>query len=171
MMKTIGMAQIKNFSPIVCVQPMYSLVKRQVEVEILPLAKYEGLAVIPYNAIGAGLLTGKYLQGGTGRLHEAEMYRQRYADQRYVDTAQRFTEYAKSKGVAAAPLAVAWVMSHPGITSTLVGARNIQQFRETLTCTEMRLTPEERAKITALSVDPPLATDRESMGAMLSRGW
>ena len=171
MMKAVATAQMLNFAPISCIQPMYNLVKRQVEVEILPMAAHERLAVVPYNAIGAGLLTGKYLNGGSGRLMEAEMYRQRYADDRYVAVTRRFVDFAAQKGVAPAPLAVAWVMSRPEVTSTLVGARTLDQFRETMQCMDMRLTPEERAEITALSINPPHATDRESMDAMLKRGW
>ena len=171
MMKAVDTAQMRNFAPVSCIQPMYSLVKRQAEVEILPMAAYEKLAVVPYNALGAGLLTGKYLTGGTGRLEEAEMYKQRYADRRYEEVTRRFVDYAAQKGVTPAPLAVAWVMSRPEVTSTLVGARTLEQFRETLNCLEIRLSAEERADITALSIDPPHATDRESMTAMLKRGW
>lgn len=171
MMKTVSVAQMRNFAPISCIQPMYNLVKRQAEVEILPMAAYEKLAVVPYNAIGAGLLTGKYLSGGTGRLNEAEMYRERYADKRYEEITRRFVAYAAKRGLAPAPLAVAWVMSRPEVTSTLVGARNLDQFRETLQCLDIRLPDEERAEITALSIAPPHATDRESMDAMLKRGW
>lgn len=171
MMKAVCAARMRNFAPISCIQPMYSLVKRQAEVEILPMAAHEKLGVVPYNAIAAGLLTGKYLQGGTGRLDETEMYKQRYADPRYVDVTRRFVEFAAAKGIPPAPLAVAWVMSRPEVASTLVGARNVDQFRETLQCAEMRLSAQERAEITALSIDPPHATDRESMDAFLKRGW
>ncbi len=171
MMKAVGVAQLRNYAPVVCVQPMYSLVKRQAEVEILPMAEHEGLAVVPYNALGAGLLTGKYLTGGTGRLNEAEMYRQRYANPVYAEVAGRFVEYARSRGQSPAALAAAWVMSRPGITSTLIGARTLEQFRDTLGCIDLRLTPEERAGISALSPEPPHATDRESMEAMKARGW
>jgi len=171
MMKAVGTAQLRNFAPVSCIQPMYSLVKRQAEVEILPMAAHEKLAVVPYNAIGAGLLTGKYLAGGTGRLDETEMYRQRYADPRYVEVTQRFVKFAKEKDIPPAALAVAWVMSRPEVTSTLVGARTLEQFRETMQCVDLKLSPEERAEITALSLHPPHATDRESMDAMLKRGW
>ncbi len=62
-MKAVGVSQRKGFAPIACVQPMYNLVKRQAEVEILPMALSEGLAVCPYNPLAAGLLTGKYRRG------------------------------------------------------------------------------------------------------------
>lgn len=167
----IGITRLKNLAPVVCIQPMYSLVKRQAEVELLPLADHEGLAVFPYNAIGAGLLTGKYLRGESGRLHEAEMYRQRYENPQYVEVTRRFVEYASKQKVSPAALAVAWVMAHPAVTAPIVGARNLEQFRDTLQCLDMQLSEEERAAITALSIDPPSATDRESMDAMKKRGW
>lgn len=170
-MKAIGVAKAMGFPPITCFQPMYSLVKRQVEVEIFPMAAHEGLAVVPYNALGAGLLTGKYLQGDKGRLTETEMYRQRYEDPRYEGITRRFVDFAKAKSVSPAALAVSWVMSHPLVTSTIIGARNLAQFEDTMTCLEHRLSPGQRDEISALSIDPPLATDREPMAAMNTRGW
>ncbi len=139
--------------------------------ELLPLAEYAGLAVVPYNAMGAGLLTGKYIKGGTGRLEESEMYKVRYDDARYVEVTKRFVAYAGKKGLSPAALATSWVMSHPAVTSTLFGARNLDQFNDTLTCLDIRLSPGERAEITALSIDPPLATDREPMAISKKRGW
>lgn len=167
----IGITRLQQLAPLICIQPMYSLVKRQAEVELLPLAAYENLAVFPYNAIGAGLLTGKYLRGESGRLHEAEMYRQRYDNPAYVEVTERFVAYARERKVSPAALAVAWVMSHPAVTAPIIGARNLEQFRDTLQCLDMELSEEERAAITALSIDPPSATDRESMEAMKKRGW
>jgi aryl-alcohol dehydrogenase-like predicted oxidoreductase len=170
-MKAVGVAKEHGYPPIVAAQPMYSLVKRQAEVEILPLAVHEGLAVMPYNALGAGLLTGKYLAGGSGRITEAEMYRQRYANEAYTDVVRRFVDYAGAQGVSPAALAAAWVMAHPAVTSTIVGARDTRQLESTLGCLELRLTPEQRAAISALSIEPPQATDREPMAAMRTRGW
>jgi len=164
-------AEQRGLAPISVVQPMYSLVKRQVEVEIMPMCDYEGFGLVPYNALGAGLLTGKYLEGGTGRLKEAEMYRQRYDDERYVEITKRFVDHAKKSGVSPAALALSWVMSHPLVHSALFGARTIEQFDDTLTCLNHRLSAEERREITALSIDPPRATDREDMSAMKQRGW
>ncbi len=167
----ISITRLKNYAPLICIQPMYSLVKRQAEVELLPLARYENLAVFPYNVIGAGLLTGKYLRGESGRLQEAEMYRQRYDDPRYVEVTKRFVEYAQRKKVSPAALAAAWVMAHPTVTAPIIGARNLEQLDDTLQCLDMSLDAEERAEITALSINPPSATDRESMEAMRKRGW
>ncbi len=169
--KAVGLAALHNLTVPVCIQPMYSLVKRQAEVELLPLAAHEGLAVFPYNVIGAGLLTGKYLRGETGRLTETEMYRQRYSNPAYAEIAERFVNYARAHHVSPAALAVAWVMAHPAVTASIIGARNLDQFHDTLACTDLQLSEDQREEIAALSYTPPHATDRESMDAMRTRGW
>ncbi len=171
-MKAIAEAKRHGYPPLVVTQPMYSLVKRQAEVEIFPLAAHEGLAVVPYNAIGAGLLTGKYLQeDASGRLTEVAMYKMRYEKPEYIEITKRFVHYAREHGHEPAALAVAWSLSHPLVDSAIVGARNMQQFESILGAASIRLSPEQRAEITALSIDPPLATDREPMDAMRQRGW
>jgi aryl-alcohol dehydrogenase-like predicted oxidoreductase len=152
--KSIDTAMAKGFAPIVCIQPMYSLLKRQAEVDILPMAASEKLAVFPYSALGAGLLTGKYQRNESGRLHESEMYRKRFEKKQYWDIAERFAKYATTAGVSPAALAVAWVASHPMVTAPIIGARDIGQLKDTLQFLDVKLSAEDRAKITALSVDP-----------------
>ncbi|MDQ1255904.1 MAG: hypothetical protein QG656_498 [Candidatus Hydrogenedentes bacterium] len=159
-MKAIGAAQALRLPPIVCMQPMYNLVKRQAEVELLPLARAESLAVCPYNPLAAGLLTGKYGRGESGRLRENDMYRERYRNEQYWQAAERFTEFARKNGYSPAALAAAWVNSHPAVTSTILGARNLDQFNDTMGALDIDMTPELRKEISALSADPPLATDR-----------
>jgi len=159
----LGIQRHHGWAPLVAIQPMYNLVKRQVEVEILPMAQSLGLAVIPYSPTGGGLLTGKY---GTerrperGRLVDTKMYTVRYADPRFMAIADRFTALAAELGQPPATLAVAWVASHPGVTSVLVGGRNVEQLAPTLAANQLVLDDETRARITALSIDPPPATDR-----------
>jgi aryl-alcohol dehydrogenase-like predicted oxidoreductase len=159
-MKAVALANAKNLAPIVCIQPMYNLVKRRAEVEILPLALSERLAVCPYSPVGGGLLTGKYQRGETGRLQENEMYRDRYKNRHYWEVSSRFVQYAQGRGLAPAALAVAWVASHPAVTAPIIGARSLEQINETLGCLDIQVTPEVRAEIAALSTEPPSATDR-----------
>jgi len=152
--KSIHIATVKGFAPIVCIQPMYSLIKRQAEVDILPMAASEKLAVFPYSPLGAGLLTGKYHRNESGRLHESEMYRKRFEKKQYWDIAESFTKYATTVGISPAALAVAWVASHPMVTAPVIGARDMKQLKDTLQFLDVKLSVEDRAKITALSVDP-----------------
>ncbi len=159
-MKAVGVSQRKGFAPIACVQPMYNLVKRQAEVEILPMALSEGLAVCPYNPLAAGLLTGKYRRGEKGRLDENPMYKVRYGNPLYAEIADRFVAYAREMGHSPAALAVAWVMAHPAVTSVIIGARNASQLQDTLGCLDIALSPAVWSEISGLSSEPPLATDR-----------
>jgi aryl-alcohol dehydrogenase-like predicted oxidoreductase len=159
----LGVQRLHGWAPLVAIQPMYNLVKRQVEVEILPMAQSLGLAVIPYSPTGGGLLTGKYgtdRRPDRGRLVDTKMYTVRYADPRYMTIADRFTALAAELGHPPATLSVAWVASHPGVTSVLVGGRNVEQLAPTLAANQLVLDDDTRARITALSIDPPPATDR-----------
>jgi len=99
------------------------------------------------------------------------MYRQRYANPQYEDVTRRFIAYASQKGYSPAALAAAWVKSHPSVSAPIIGARTIEQLQDTLGCLDIVLDPEERAALSALSPEPPHATDREPLAAMKSRGW
>jgi aryl-alcohol dehydrogenase-like predicted oxidoreductase len=159
----LGLARHAGWAPLVALQPMYNLVKRQAEVEILPMAQALGLAVVPYSPTGGGLLTGKYgasKRPESGRLLENQMYRKRYADPAMYTAADAFAALAAEAGEPAAKLAVAWVLAHPGVTSALVGGRNIEQLAPTFAAGSYAMTAELRAKISALTAEPPPATDR-----------
>ena len=159
----LGISAREGLARFACVQPMYSLVKRQAEVEILPLAQAEHLGVISFSPLGSGLLTGKYgrtRQPERGRLVENPMHRTRYSNPAYYKIAQRLTTHAREHGLHPATLAVAWVMSHPAITAPIIGARNVEQLEASLAAAEVPMTPEWRAEISALSIEPPPATDR-----------
>jgi aryl-alcohol dehydrogenase-like predicted oxidoreductase len=159
----LGVSRRENISEFQCIQPMYNLAKRQAEVEMLPLALAENLAVVPYSPLGGGLLSGKYGKNrkpAVGRLLEKEMYAKRYSLEGYFETADRFCEYAGKRGIAPATLGVAWVLSHPAVTAPIIGARNLEQLEDSLAAVDIDMTSEWRAEITALSYDPPPATDR-----------
>ncbi|MEJ7601920.1 MAG: aldo/keto reductase [Kofleriaceae bacterium] len=159
----LGLSRAAGWAPLVATQPMYNLVKRQVEVEILPMARALGVAVIPYSPTGGGLLTGKYgIARGPerGRLLDTSMYQVRYGEPAYREVADRFCALAAELGHAPATLAVAWVASHPAVTSVLVGGRTTEQLAPTLAAIELVLDAATRDRISALSPAPPPATDR-----------
>jgi aryl-alcohol dehydrogenase-like predicted oxidoreductase len=142
---------------------MYNLTKRQAEVELLPMAQSEQVGVISYSPLGGGLLSGKYTTAqrpDSGRLLENQMYQVRYGDAFYYDVAERFTNFARERGLHPASLAVAWVAGHPAITAPIIGARNLAQLEDSLKSLEIAMTPDLRAAISALSPEPPPATDR-----------
>lgn len=161
MMKALSISEYERLARIECIQPMYNLVKRQAEVEILPMAAAEQVGVIPYSPLGGGLLTGKYAGGsGQGRIVDNEMYTLRYSEQSYHEIAGRFADYAREKGHDPATLAVAWVMTHPAVTAPIIGARNVQQLEASLAALEIDMDSAWRDEIAALSYEPPPAHDR-----------
>lgn len=142
-------------------QPMYSLVKRQAEVEILPMAIANGLSVFPYSPAGGGLLSGKYAAGGaSGRLKTNKMYESRYGEPWMHQVAADFSAFSKKKGIHPMSLAVAWVAAHPGVTAPIIGARSLEQLQPSLDSIRVDMTPALRAEISALSRTPAPATDR-----------
>jgi len=162
-MKALGIADTRGWAPVVAIQPMYNLAKRQAEVEILPMCRSEQLGCIPYGPLGGGLLSGKYgrdRKPSAGRLVDNEMYGVRYGDPQYYDLAERFTALADAHGVAAPALAIAWVAATPGVTAPLIGARSVEQLEGCLAATDVRMTDELYAAVAALSPAPPPATDR-----------
>ena len=161
--RALGVAEAQRLAPLVAVQPMYNLLKRQVEVELLPMAQAMGLAVVPYSPTAGGLLTGKWgvaKRPDSGRMTSNPMYQTRYADPAYLAAADGLTAIAGELGVAPAALAVAWVLGHPAVTSVLLGARDVAQLEQLLTATTIAMPPELRARIAALVPEPPPATDR-----------
>ncbi len=161
--KGLGISERNGWSRFDVIQPMYSLVKRQAEAEIFPLALAEDLAVMTYSTGGGGLLTGKYgkdRRPKSGRIMTNQEYVQRYSEDWVFDTAERFTEFAKEKGIHPVSLAVAWAAAHPAVTCPIIGARNVGQLEPSLGAAEIEMSPELRAQIAALSRTPPPATDR-----------
>ncbi len=172
--KALGISAMRNLARFECIQPMYNLVKRQVEVEILPLAFAESMGVISYSPLGGGLLSGKFGRGtqpASGRLVENKMYMARYGEPAYYEIAEQFTGYAQNLGYHPATLAVAWVMAHPALTAPIIGARSLEQLAPSLAALEVKMSPEWRAEISALSPAPPPATDRsEERTGMVFQG-
>ena len=168
--KALGIAALRSWAPVACVQPMYNLAKRQAEVEILPMAHAEGLGVMPYGPLGGGLLSGRYRRDArpdSGRLVDNAMYRTRYGDALYYDIAEAFTDLASEVGHHPVSLAIAWVAAHPAVTSPIIGARTLEQLGPCLASVDIDMTPDLYDAISALSPTPPPATDRneERVGA------
>jgi aryl-alcohol dehydrogenase-like predicted oxidoreductase len=142
---------------------MYNLVKRQAEVEILPMAHAESLAVFSYSPLAGGLLSGKYgtsTRPDSGRVIDWPMYATRYGAAINFEVADAFTALARRVEHHPVSLATAWVASHPAVTAPLIGARDIDQLRPALAALDIEMTAELRAEISALSPAPPPATDR-----------
>jgi len=158
--RAVDIQERHNWARLQVVQPMYNLVKRQAEVEILPMAQANGIGVIPYSPAAAGLLSGKYLGQATGRLKTNKMYEARYGEAWTFEVAENYVAFCKQQGLHPVSAAIAWVGAHPGVTAPIIGARNLDQLKDSLAAVKVNMTPELRAEIAELSPTPPPATDR-----------
>ncbi len=162
-MKAIGIARANTWAALTCLQPMYNLVKRQAESELLPMAASEGLGVLPYSPLGGGLLSGKYgadQRPDSGRLVDNAMYATRYGARSNFTIAQAFTELANEAGVHPVTAAIAWVRKHPAVTAPLIGGRSVAQLQPALAAGDYELPADLAARLDALSPAPAIATDR-----------
>ncbi|HJL05292.1 MAG TPA: aldo/keto reductase [Polyangiaceae bacterium LLY-WYZ-15_(1-7)] len=169
-MKAVALCERRGWARPVAIQPMYNLVKRQAEVELLPMSASEGLGVFPYSPLAAGLLTGKYGRGknpDAGRLVENATYMTRYGmgKDEALEVADGFVALADEVGVHPVSLAVAWVAAHPAVTAPLLGARKVEQLEPALAALEVPMDEALYAKVAALTPAPPLATDRAEEGS------
>ncbi|MGX0901770.1 aryl-alcohol dehydrogenase-like predicted oxidoreductase [Roseovarius sp. MBR-79] len=141
-------------------QPMFNLVKRQAEVEILPMAQAEGMVAACYSPLAGGLLTGKYLRGEGGRITENRMYAARYAGDHLHRAAADLATIAREVGTDPATLAVAWVARHPLGAVPIISGSAPAQLGPSLAALDFDMDPALFNRLSALIPAPPPATDR-----------
>ena len=155
--RSLGRSEALGLAKLVSVQPRYNLLFRQIERELLPLCEEEKLAVIPYNPLAGGLLTGKHQRGappeGTRFTlgNAGKMYSERYWQEREFATVQSFVGLARQAGVEPATLAVAWVLAHPAVTAPLIGASRPEQLSACVAAAEYRLDPKLKQTLDQLT--------------------
>lgn len=160
-MKGLGISAKEHLASFACIQPMYNLLKKQAEVELFPMAIEEKLAVFPYNPLAGGVLTGKYLTEipKESRLSINKTYQLRYGSQE-KEPVREFVKIAQELRLHPASLAISWAASHPAVTAPILGARSVEQLDTALQSLEIPMTDDLRKKLSALTLEPALATDR-----------
>jgi aryl-alcohol dehydrogenase-like predicted oxidoreductase len=161
--RAVDLQERNAWSRLQVIQPMYSLVKRQAEVEILPMAAANNLAVFPYSPAGAGLLSGKFATktaDAQARLLANKNYTARYGEPWMHEVAEKFAAFCRQRGLHPVSAAVAWVAAHPAVTAPIIGARNVEQLKASLDALKIEMTPALWKEMAALSRTPPPATDR-----------
>ena len=159
--RLIGRQDTLRLTRIVSVQPRYNLLFREIERELLPLSSEEGLAVIPFNPLAGGLLSGRYRQTDapdTGRFsaevgHFGAVYQSRYWHQREFETVSALIDLARDAGISLVTLSVAWVLANPIVTSVLLGASRNSQLDDTLAAASCALDPDITARLNELTND------------------
>jgi aryl-alcohol dehydrogenase-like predicted oxidoreductase len=162
--KVVHLARALNIAAPVTLQPQYSLLVREIEWEIVPAARDGGLGLLPWSPLGGGWLSGKYRRderpSGATRLGEdpgrgMEAWDRR-GGQRTWDVITAVQDISEKRGVTMAEVALAWVTAQPAVTSTILGARTLDQLEANLRSADLQLTEVESAALDAAS-DPRAA--------------
>ena len=142
-------------APVQSLQPPYSMVKRDIEKEILPYCHEHQIGVVAYSPLQTGLLTGKVSKERLAPddwRHKSEFFKEpKYS--RVQKLVEQLRPIAERKNITLAQLAIAWVVSQTGVTSAIVGARNAQQAKENAAAAEVELTPADLQEMDALLAD------------------
>jgi aryl-alcohol dehydrogenase-like predicted oxidoreductase len=155
LMKALGIAERDGLSRFVSQQIYYSLQERSAEYELIPAATDQGLGTLVWSPLAGGLLSGKYRRGeeapeGSRRFggwNEPPIY----DEDKLYDTIEAVVEIASGRGVSAAQVALAWLLTRPTISSVIVGARTNEQLADNLQAAELRLSADELAALERVS--------------------
>ena len=145
----------KNLHSFSCVQPLYNIVNRDIEVELLPLCKEHGIGVVTYSPLARGILTGKYSKLGDypegsraarndPRMKQAELRAESF------EVARQIGKHCEARGVAPSRFAIAWCLANPILTSVIIGPRTQAQFEDNRAALDVTVTPEDESFIAAL---------------------
>jgi aryl-alcohol dehydrogenase-like predicted oxidoreductase len=155
--KALGISEARRLVRFVSLQPRYNLLFRQIERELLPLAEEESLAVIPYNPLAGGLLTGKHSGGApaAGTRFSLEragaMYQSRYWHEREFASVAAMQAASTQHGLALTRVAIAWVLANPAITSPIIGASRAEQLDDSIAAATLTLPAELKKQLDELS--------------------
>ncbi|MCS5721474.1 aldo/keto reductase [Herbiconiux sp. CPCC 203407] len=141
-------------------QPNYSILDREIEREILPVAQRYGMGALVYSPLAGGALTGKYRAGQANDTFRAGTGMRHFRDDRRLAAIEELVALSQEVGIALTHLAMAFTIAHPGVTSAIAGPRTMEQLEDTLAGADVSLSDEILDRIDAIV--PP----GESIGAM-----
>ncbi len=150
--RALHVAERHGWARFIAMQNHYNLVYREEEREMLPLCRHEGVAVLPWSPLARGLLAGKGT--GRGRTETIRTKTDDYSKRLYSQpddllVADRVTEVARNRGIAPAQIALAWLLSRPGVTAPVLGATRVEHVDQAVASLSVTLDPEEIRKLEA----------------------
>jgi 1-deoxyxylulose-5-phosphate synthase len=149
----LGISQQNGWARYDCLQPRYNLLFRDIEAELLPLCRDQGIGVIVFNPLAGGFLTGRYRgqvadkKPETGRFNlgkTGDLYRERYWQNAQFEAVDHLAKFFEPRGKPLVQVAVAWVLQQPGVTSAIVGASRPEQLDQSLAAVNLTLEEEDR---------------------------
>jgi aryl-alcohol dehydrogenase-like predicted oxidoreductase len=144
-----------NLNRFVCTQPLYNLVNRDIEVELLPLCKAHGVGVVTYSPLARGILTAKYAPGqepppgSRAARNDARMKQAEWRDAS-LDMARQLAEHCAGRGVTTTGFALAWCLANPNVTSIILGPRTLEQYEDNLACLDVAITDADEQFVDSL---------------------
>jgi aryl-alcohol dehydrogenase-like predicted oxidoreductase len=165
-------ARFRGWAPLVALQIEYSLLERTVEGELIPMALEMGLGVTPWSPLKSGVLSGKYTRenAATVRADRGERVTQNLGEKVYT-IIDELIALGKELNASPASVALAWVQARPGVTSTIIGARRMNQLDQNLAALDLALTVDQVARLDKLS-KPTLSFPMQflNVAGMFSQG-
>ena len=157
LIKSLWTSDRRGYARFDSVQPPYSLVRREIENELLPACQDQGVAVIPYSPLAGGFLSGKYEKGGAipsgSRFDVAKFYQDVYMKDKSWRVVEALKAFANQQGKPKEQLAIAWVAAHPAVTAPIIGARSMDQLEQGLAAVALgrAMSAEARAELTRVA--------------------
>jgi aryl-alcohol dehydrogenase-like predicted oxidoreductase len=165
-MKALGIAEKNGWNKFVAMQYFYSLAGRDIEREIVPLAKDQHIGIMPWSPLAGGFMSGKYtrnqVKAGNSRRDNFDF--PPINKEKAYDIIDALLVIAKRYNVSVAEIALAWVRLQPQVTSTIIGAKTTKQLQENINSTTIQLTQDELKQLDELS-----ALTKEYPGWMVER--
>lgn len=157
--KSVDLARQHGWEPFVSLQPLYNLLDRDAELELLPICRNEGLGVIVWSPLAAGWLSGRYRRGQDGPPPGARISPEDFATRgtdRTWEVVDAIETTAAEVGRTAAQVSLRWILDQPGVTAPIIGARTPEQLTDNLAATGWTLEPSQLQRLTEASrVDLP----------------
>ena len=146
------LAQIRGWAPFIALQIEYSLAERTVEGELIPMARELGLGVVPWSPLASGRLSGKYTRENAGKVTggRAAMVAGRVKEKDY-EIVDALARVAEEIGTTVPRVALSWVCSRLGVSSTIIGGRTVEHFEDNVQALEVTLTAEQVKTLDAVS--------------------
>ncbi len=165
-MKAMGISEKNGWHKFVGLQYFYSLSGRDIEREVLPVAADQNLAVMPWSPLAGGFLSGKYTRNNekAGDSRRDTFDFPPINKEKTYDIIDVIAEIGKQHNVSAAQIALAWVRLQKGITSTIIGAKNVDQLNDNIKSVDIKLSADELKRIDEVSTLP-----KEYPGWMVER--
>jgi len=155
MMKALALSRASGLERFRCTQSYYSLAGRELEREIIPLLKDQGLGLLVWSPLAGGFLTGKFTREGAGSGRRAQFDFPPVDRERGYRIVEALQAVAVRHGATVPRVALAWVLAQDGVTSVIIGARRLDQLDDNLKAVDVTLTPEDLQALDEVSRPAP----------------